>query len=152
MSAGGKGCGCHLIEQRLEQVVVAPVDQCDPAVRSAEGPDGRNPAEAATDHDDAGGALRDLLPAAVQNASRLNHSPVKGKLTWSTGGDQQQKQPDGRDALLRPKKSRKRPDDAQHDRNRPREHAQNETPQKEDQPPWGGQKLSGDRLWPLGGP
>ena len=44
--------GGHLVEQRLEQVVVGPVDEGDPHGRALEGAGGEQAAEAAPDDDD----------------------------------------------------------------------------------------------------
>ena len=55
---GDVGCGerrgCHLIKQRLEQVMVAPVDQDHVDVRALERTHGPEATEAAADHDDPG--------------------------------------------------------------------------------------------------
>ena len=50
----GERCGCHLVEQRLEQVMVAPVDQDHVDVRALERTHGPKAAEAPADHDDPG--------------------------------------------------------------------------------------------------
>lgn len=50
---GAEGGGGHLIEQRLEEVVVAAVDESDAGGRVFEGLGGGDAAEAAADDDDA---------------------------------------------------------------------------------------------------
>ena len=51
--AGRQDPGRHLVEQRLEQVVVGPVDQRDVDVGAGQRADGVQPAEPAADHDHA---------------------------------------------------------------------------------------------------
>ena len=56
-----QGRGRHLVEKRLEQVVVAPVDERDPAGSPSQRTHGRDAAEAAAHHDD----MRDRLGCQV---------------------------------------------------------------------------------------
>ncbi len=54
----GERAGGHLVEQRLEQVMVRPVDEGDGDRCAAEGPGGRQAAEPAADDDDPVGVIR----------------------------------------------------------------------------------------------
>ena len=52
--AGRERRGCDLIQQRLEDVMVAAIDQRDANVRVAKSAGSRQPAKAAADDDDVG--------------------------------------------------------------------------------------------------
>ena len=59
--AGRQGAGRDLVQQRLEEVEVAPVDQRQADLRvDAEAARGVQPGEPAADHDDPEGQTRDL--------------------------------------------------------------------------------------------
>ena len=66
-----------LVQQRLEEVVVAPVDQRDIDLQVPEEATGREPAEAATDHDDAMARAdpvgHDTTPASELASQRAGH-------------------------------------------------------------------------------
>jgi hypothetical protein len=65
----GQDPGGHLVEQRLEQVVLGAVDERDHDVAAAQRPCGEEPAEAAPDDDDAVG--RPALPCCLVHGGPL---------------------------------------------------------------------------------
>ena len=66
-----QGRGRNLIQQRLEQVIIAAVDQCDPAGRPAERMDGRDPAKAASYDDD----MRDGITCPILHLHMAANPP-----------------------------------------------------------------------------
>jgi hypothetical protein len=65
---------CHLVDERLEQEVVLPVDERDVDVRAAQGARRKEPAEAASDDDDPRHAR--IAPSSCRSFSFVSRPPA----------------------------------------------------------------------------
>ncbi len=139
-----QGRGRHLVEKRLEQVMVAPVDERNPACRPAERAGGRDPAETTShDYNMRNGITRPVppprmgaTPAGSQAVERQPPRPPRRK--------QQQQQCDFEPVGCGAGEEDRGRQRAQKQRHGPRRHAEQERPAQQEHPPGCGDQLAGE--------